>query len=127
MTAEKIKKAVAERLYEACGGDRPIYTEMVEQGFEVPCFFIEDKGSEIKPYLGRRYHYKGNVVIYAYGEACERRLFEKVEFIETDEGSLRGTIIEIKKEKEKMEMSIEYGAFFIKEKEEEPFMEVLIN
>lgn len=130
MTTESIMKAIAENIAFSFG-DMPIYVDMVRQGFKAPCFFIEDKGADIKTYLGRRYYFKQNTEIsYYFVENVDiepRKLFEELEFIVTDEGVMRGRNVGLKKEKDRIVLSIEYGAFFMREDEETPFMEVLIS
>lgn len=56
----------------------------------------------------------------------ERELFESLEYIVTDEGILRGKNAKIEKKDDRLVLSIEYGAFFVKE-DDSPLMEVLIE
>lgn len=129
MVSEDIIKAVSENIFISFGGEIPIYDNKVKQGFKTPCFFIEQKEAEVKRYLGGRYFLKQKMEIsyYPKGETLdERKLFESLEYIVTDEGILRGKNGKIEKKDDKLVLSIEYGAFFVKE-DDAPLMEVLVE
>ena len=131
MTAEDIIKAVAENIYFSYGGDIPIYTETVKQGFKTPCFFITGNGADVMAYLGGRYYEKWSITVeYYYGDDNRtepKGLFENLEFITADGRVLRGTGASLKNDREKLSLNISYGAFFIKEETGAPYMAALIE
>lgn len=131
MTAEDIIKAVAENIYFSYGSEIPIYSDSIKQGFICPCFFIEEKETEISKWLGDRYYKRWNVTVsYYFGEEDKTEpvnFFENLEFITADGQVLRGTGASIRSDNERVRLNIAYGAFFIREKTEAPYMAALIE
>lgn len=80
------------------GEDCKIYTELVEQGFEEPCFFVAVTGESVTPIVGKRYNLSHSVnVIYSPRREEQRDdiynvmlpLLDVLEYIDVD-GPIRG-------------------------------------
>lgn len=91
---------VCERLYELFPGVK-IYTEHVEQGFEIPSFFVQCIDPENRRYRDTRWHGSALVTVQYFAADADRNaemnniadeLFTGLEVIETAEGPVRGIL-----------------------------------
>jgi len=83
------------------GDEYEIYTELVEQGLQPPCFAVACTSSDIKQRLGNRYKRNNSFSIYHFPEEnidkripsqeVKERLFNALEYITVDGDLTRGT------------------------------------
>lgn len=130
-----IKRAAAEMIREKFGEGFEIYTEMIEQGFERPCFFIDAAKGYISRILGGGRLFCFRLDIYYYPEGQEglnekmqlaaAKLFQGCENISSDKWRLKYLSGEYSAEKDRLVFSAEFK-IKIDRKEETELMERLI-
>jgi hypothetical protein len=89
----EVVSGVVKCIADEFGDDYKIYTEMVEQGFKEPCFFVAVAGESITPIVGKRYNLSHNIEVIYSPEKGEQRddiynvmlpLLDALEYIDVD-------------------------------------------
>lgn len=121
----KIILASAERI-KALYKDIRIYTEEVEQGFNMPCFSIilRELGSEV--FRGRRHRLKAEIEVHYYnGKKRENYndiitgLVNALEYIKVDSFPLRPVNISAKTESDSVCLKLLFDFFYITDEKED--------
>lgn len=98
----EIVVAISKALYDEFGDEYKIYTENVEQGLARPCFFIQCISPKIKRFRGNRFYFASQFVVQYFPRSVDfraenldttERLFDALEFIDTDGGKIMGSDI----------------------------------
>jgi len=127
--AQKIRTVFTE-------SDYMLYTEMIEQGFAEPCFFVSLISQTQKQGLANRYKetYCFEVLYYPSGEgnkseeclAVAEGLYELLEYVTVREDLLRGINLNSKIKEGVLHFYADYNIFAIREKAPETNMEEVI-
>lgn len=93
-----ILKAVGSAAAEI--GGCSVYVEALPQGFKAPCFFLREVKRSYVRTVGERFRQKSEIVVNYYPKdkknareecgAISNALFERLEFVQTDEGLIHG-------------------------------------
>lgn len=98
----------------------PIYVEEVSQDLKESCFLILPLTSSIKKVIGNRYRSNHSFEVYYYPPQKDanvsmnnigQQLFELLEYIQTEEGLLRGTDMHLKKANGVLHFFVSYNFF----------------
>ena len=121
----KILDAISIKLNKEFGDNYRIYSEDVKQGFKEPCFFISLIKPTSKNMLGQRKLREYNFVIqYFPKESNEKKLeiyevIEKLEteleYIESEDGLIRGQVLNSEIVDNVLHFFVRYSLFTIKQ------------
>lgn len=129
----KILDAISNALNEEFGDDIEIYSEDIKQGFKEPCFFIICLNPTEKDFLGSRYlrkylfdiqyfpKNKKNLNFELY--SVQERLFNCLEYLETEGDLIRGTGRRGEIVDKKLHFFVNYNIFVVKKGPQDEFME----
>lgn len=129
----KLITGICEALNAEFGDEYSIYTEAVEQGLTVPCFFVMCANISHELYRGRRYLRKNQMCVQYFPSEHDRqnecvdileRLFSSLEYITIDGDLQRGDGMRAEFEDGMMSFFINYD-FFMDRPSEENEMETL--
>lgn len=131
---EEVIKAIARALNSVFGEEYTIYTENVEQGLKLPCFFIYCKGYKDELYRGKRYRLSTDIVVeYIPEEDGETNrnvnnilsvLYDVTELVDVDGNLLRGLDRSVENTDGGTVFNVRYEYFYYK-REEADKMEIL--
>lgn len=119
MTTEKIITAIAQTIYHTFGDEYEIHTEDIEQDLKEPCFLVLTISDSLEHVIGSRYQKNHAFDIHYFpGERSRTEinnvsdvLYGILEYIETDEGILRGTDMNAKTEDYVLHFFVGYDLF----------------
>ena len=131
----EIMDAVTRRLDELFGESCRIYTNNVEQGLELPCFFVGFLKTDIKPMIGRRSQWTFDMRIQYIPEdeqpteelnRVSEMLLEGMEYITLSDGSrMRGTGRNCEISEGVLTFLASFGGFFVRQPDRTEPMEEL--
>ena len=134
----EIVVAISKALYNEFGEEYKIYAENVEQGLERPCFFIQCISPKIKRFRGNRFYFASQFVAQYFPSSTTdyraenldmtERLFDALEFIDTDDGKIMGSDIDSNTNSDGvLSFFINYNLFGVKEQAETSMKNIECN
>lgn len=125
---------ISIKLNEVFGETYTIYTNNIEQGFNIPCFFIKMLPENRSKKLGNRYYNETSFVIHVFLENATveelndiaEALYQELEVIKLVSGDmLRGNNMKKEINDDILEFFIDYNYFTYKEVEKVDAMETI--
>ncbi len=113
-----------------------IYDEIVEQGFETPCFCVNAKSVEDSLFRGERYYFKGSIEIRYYcaddiktnGSKIMEMLWDYLRLVNADDiGIIRGSNMKNEICDDYFLFCVDYEFFYVKKQETELMGEIRLN
>ncbi len=133
---DEIIKGIAKGLYDEFGeSGYSIYTERVEQGLNVPCFFVLCERLTDRLYRGKRYRLSAEIKVeFVADEKADcingninsvlEKMYDLTEIIDVDDCVLRGLETGVEKNENGFVFNVKYEYFYYKTDDVED-MEVL--
>lgn len=128
-----IIESISAALNAEFGGGYKIYREAKRQGLQEPCFFIQSLNPTEKLFLGKRHFRQSQFCVQyfpkdesrANEECCmvAERLFERLEWLETNDGPVMGTGMSCETADGILSFFVNYDMFVYKAAESPPSME----
>ena len=136
---EEILSGISSKIYDTFGEDYEIHSDRIPQDLQEPCFIIlpltHTQQSKLSNSVYKRYYrkYPFNIQFYpkrngsqySENQLVAEKLYEALEYIETDVGLLRGTNMRYSiEDKELLSFVVNYNVF-VRKIDEVPIMETL--
>lgn len=114
-----------------------IYTEQVEQGLQVPCFFVLMNQSEIKRQVGKRFLERYLITVQFFPEdspiieknqaalQVSQKLLDLLEVVPLGDGSVRGRNLKADFLQDRLQIFAQYQFYTIEVPPQEEYMENL--
>lgn len=127
---EEVLSGISSKIYETFGEDYEIHSDRVPQDLHEPCFIVlpltHTQQSKLSNSVYKRYYrrYPFNIQFYpkrngnqySENQIVAEKLYEALEYIETDVGLLRGTNMRYSiEDKELLSFVVNYNLFVVKD------------